>query len=197
MKLYWAPKTRASRILWLLEEVGEPYEVETVDIRAEPRQDDPAFLEASPMGKVPAIVDGEIAVAESAAISIYVADRYSLGRLAPALDDPLRGRYLYWTMYTPAVVEPAMGEKFSGADSNRLSHGWGDYDTMIRTMEAGLDGHDWILGDEFSAADVMLGSSVVFMRLFGILPESKTLSDYADRCLARPAYQVALQREGD
>lgn len=197
MKLYWAPKTRASRILWLLEEVGEPYEVETVDIRAEPRKDDPAFLEASPMGKVPAIVDGDIAVAESAAITLYVADRYAPGRLAPALDDPLRGRYLYWTMYTPAVVEPAMGEKFSGADSNRLSHGWGDYDTMIRTMETGLDGHHWILGNEFSAADVMLGSSVVFMRLFGILPESKTLSDYADRCLARPAYQAALQREGD
>lgn len=197
MKLYWAPKTRASRALWLLEEVGVDYAVETVDIRAEPRRDSPEFLEASPMGKVPALVDGDVTVAESAAICIYVADRYASGRLAPTLDDTLRGKYLYWMMFTPAVIEPAMAEKFSGAESNRTSHGWGDYDTMIRTLEEGLNGHEWILGERFTAADVMVGSSVVFMRLFNILPDSKVLSDYADRCLARPAYAAALQREGD
>lgn len=197
MKLYWAPKTRASRALWLLGEADLDYAIEVVDIRAEPRQDSPGFLEASPMGKVPALVDGDVSVAESAAIAIYVADRYAMGRLAPALDDALRGKYLYWMLYTPAVIEPAMAEKFSGAESNRTSHGWGDYDTMIHTLEAGLAGHDWILGEDFTAADVMVGSSVVFMRLFNILPESKLLSDYADRCLARPAYVAALQREGD
>lgn len=197
MKLYWAPKTRASRALWLLEEAGADYEIETVDIRAKPREDSAEFLDASPMGKVPALVDGEVAMAESAAICLYVADRYASGRLAPAIDDPMRGKYLYWTMYTPAVIEPAMAEKFSGASSNRTSHGWGDYDTMIHALEQGVSGKDWILGDAFTAADVMLGSSVVFMRLFGILPDSAVLSDYADRCLARPAYQAALQREGE
>ncbi len=197
MKLYWAPGTRASRALWLLEEADVDYEIETVDIRAEPRKDSPEFLAASPMGKVPALVDGDVEVAESAAICLYVADRYASGRLAPAVDAPARGSYLYWTMYTPAVIEPAMAEKFSGADSNRTSHGWGDYDTMIRALEQGLEGRDWILGDEFTAADIMLGSSVVFMRLFEILPDSGVLSAYADRCLARPAYQAALQREGD
>ena len=196
MKLYWAPKTRASRAVWLLEEAGVDYEIEVVDIRADPRRDSQEFLRASPMGKVPALVDGDVSVAESAAICIYVADRYAPGRLAPALDAAQRGKYLYWMMYTPAVIEPAMAEKFSGADSNRTSHGWGDYDTMIRTLEAGLSGHEWVLGAEFTAADVMVGSSVVFMQLFGILPESDVLSDYAARCLARPAYQAALQREG-
>ena len=197
MKLFWAPRTRASRAIWMLEEAGVDYEVETVDIRAEPRNDSAEFLAASPMGKVPALVDGDVSVADSAAICIYVADRYASGRLAPAMDDALRGKYLYWMLYTPAVIEPAMAEKFSGAAGNRMSHGWGDYDTMIHTLEQGLEGHEWILGDSFTAADVMVGSSVVFMRLFDILPESRVLSDYADRCLARPGYQAALGREED
>ncbi len=196
MKLYWAPKTRASRAVWMLEEAGVDYDIETVDIRAEERADDAAFLAASPMGKVPALVDGDVALAESAAICIYVADRYCSGTLAPAIDDPERGRFLYWTLYTPAVIEPAMGEKFSGSASNRLSHGWGDYDTMLQTLEDGLGQSTWILGENFTAADVMLGSSVVFMRLFGILPDSERLSAYADRCLARPGYRKAMSLEG-
>ncbi len=197
MKLYWAPRTRAARALWLLEEAGVDYDIETVDIRAENRDHDPDFVRASPMQKVPALVDGDVALAESAAICIYVADRYTPGILAPAVDDPQRGMFLYWTMYTPAVIEPAMAEKFSGAESNRLSHGWGDFDTMIATLEAGLGDRPWILGDRFSAADVMLGSSVVFMRLFKLLPESAVLAAYADRCLGRPGYQAAMAREPD
>jgi len=193
--LFWAPKTRASRALWMLEEAGVDYEIEVVDIRAEDRSDSATFRLASPMGKVPALADGEAVLAESAAICLYVADRYSQGTLAPTLDDPLRGQYLYWTMYTPAVMEPAMAEKFSGATGNRSSHGWGDYDSMLRTLENGLVDGPWILGERFTAADVMLGSSVVFMRLFGILPDSQSLNAYADRCLARPAYQAALARE--
>lgn len=195
MKLYWAPKTRASRAVWMLEESGVDYEIETVDIRAEPRSDPPEFLAASPMGKVPALVDGDIALCESAAICIYVADRYNSGALAPTLDDPQRGKYLYWTMYTPAVIEPAMAEKFGNREPNRRSHGWGDYDTMLQTLEDGLGDSTWILGENFTAADVMLGSSVVFMRLFGILPDSERLSAYADRCLARPGYQKAMSLE--
>ncbi len=196
MKLFWAPKTRAARAVWMLEEAGVEYELETVDIRGGSRHSE-EFLAASPMGKVPALVDEEVAMAESAAICIYVADRYAPGRLAPPPDAADRGKFLYWCLYTPAVIEPAMAEKFSGADSNRQSHGWGDYDTMIETLEKGLDDGPWILGNKFSAADVMLGSSVVFMRLFGILPDSPTLSSYADRCLARPGYLAAMALEAD
>ncbi len=145
------------------------------------------------MGKVPALVDGDCSMSESAAICLYLSDRYAPGRLAPAIDAPMRGKFLDWLMYTPAVVEPVMSEKFNGVTPNRSRSGWGDFDAMIETWELALQRHDWIVGDAFTAADVMLGSSAVFMRMFDMLPESTVLSDYADRCLARPAYAKAME----
>ena len=197
MKLYWCPKTRAVRALWMIEEVGVEYQRVLVDVRDDAQERDPDFATASPMGKVPALSDGEIHMAESAAICLYLADRYSAGTLAPAADDSDRGRFLYWMFYTPAVVEPAMSEKFNGVEGNRFSSGWGDFDAMVETLEAGLSRGPWILGDRFSAADVMLGSSAVFLRTFGILPESAALESYADRCLERPAYQKARALDED
>lgn len=193
MKLYWAPQTRSSRALWLLEEAGVDYELELVDIRDPHRTDSDEFRAASPMGKVPALVDGDVHMSESAAICLYVADRYCSGRLAPPLDDSNRGKFLYWLMYTPAVIEPAMSEKFNGVEPARQRSGWGDFDLMIETLENGIGDNTWVLGDEFTAADIMLGSSTVFLRAFDMLPESDVLSAYADRCLARPAYQKALE----
>lgn len=193
MKVYWAPQTRSVRVLWMLEESGIEYDQELIDIRAPDRKDPAEFLEASPMGKVPAIMDGDVAMSESAAICLYIADRYCPGTLAPALDDVRRGKFLYWLMYTPAVVEPAMSEKFNQSKTNRQSSGWGDFETMIETWEKGLEGRDWILGDQFTAADVMLGSSAVFLRAFDMLPNSPSIHAYADRALARPAYKAALE----
>jgi len=192
MKLYWAPQTRSARALWMLEETGIAYETELIDIRAPNRHDSEAFLSASPMGKVPAIIDGDVAMSESAAICIYLADRYAPGKLAPALDDPLRGQFLYWTLYTPAVIEPAMSEKFNKVIANRARSGWGDFDTMIETFDTALDHKEWMVGDRFTAADVMLGSSAVFLRMFDMLPDNSNLGAYADRCLARPAYAKAM-----
>ncbi|MGI9224366.1 MAG: glutathione S-transferase family protein [Woeseiaceae bacterium] len=189
MKLYWAPRTRSARGLWILEEAGIDYDLELVTLGDTGRETPEEFREASPMGKVPALVDGDVRMSESSAICLYIADRYSPGNLAPAIDDPLRGKFLYWLMYTPAVVEPAMSEKFSGVETNRFRSGWGDFDLMIETLENGIEGKTWILGEKFTAADVMLGSSVVFLRLFKMLPDSPSLNAYADRCLARPAYQ--------
>lgn len=193
MKLYWAPQTRSTRAIWMLEEAGLDYDMEVVGIRDENREDTAEFRKASPMGKVPALVDGDCAMSESAAICLYIADRYASGKLAPALDAPTRGSFLYWLLYTPAVVEPAMSEKFSGVEPNRGRSGWGDFDTMIATWEAGLTGREWIMGNTFTAADVMLGSSAVFLRMFDMLPDSATLSAYADRCLDRPAYARAME----
>ncbi|MDH3619779.1 MAG: glutathione S-transferase [Gammaproteobacteria bacterium] len=194
MKLFWAPQTRAQRAIWMLEEAGIDYEMERIDIAGPDRADSAEFRAASPMGKVPAIIDGDVCMSESAAICIYVADRYSGGALAPAFDDAQRGKYLYWTMYTPAVIEPAMSEKFNKVETNRYRNGWGDFDLMIETWDRELDNRDWILGDHFTAADVMLGTSAIFLRLFEMLPETRNLSDYADRCLARPANQRALEK---
>ncbi len=192
MKLFWCPQTRAQRALWLMEETGLDYERVLVDIRDPSKPRDPDFAKASPMGKVPALADGEAMVADSAAICMYVADRYPQTGLAPAIDDPKRGSYLWWMIFTPGVVEPAMIEKFTGAEPNRMRNAWGGYDVMIETFEKGLEGKDWLLGD-FSAADVMCGSSACFMKQFGMLPASKTLEAYAERCMARPAYRRSLE----
>jgi glutathione S-transferase len=77
-------------------------------------------------------------------------------------------------------------------ETNRFRSGWGDFDLMLETLESGIEGKDWVLGERFTAADVMLGSSVVFMRMFDMMPDSAVLGAYGDRCLARPAYQRAL-----
>ncbi len=192
MKLFWAPQTRAQRAMWMLEEAGLEYELELVELGGPDHSDE--FLGASPMGKVPALVDGDVAMSESAAICIYVADRYAAGTLAPLIDDAQRGRFLYWTLYTPAVVEPAMSEKFNQVEPNRRRSGWGDFDLMIETFDQALSDRDWILGDRFTAADVMLGSSAIFMRMFDMLPETDNLGAYADRCQSRPAWERAFAR---
>ena len=203
MKLYWCPQTRSSRAVWMLEEAGVDYELVHVDITKPERTAE--HLAASPMGKVPALEDGEVRMWDSAAICLYVADRYASGRLAPALDDPLRARFVHWLIYSAAMIEPAMFE--SGLRSvvpeeqqaeafhpGRL--GWGSFARVIEVWEDGLGDGPFILGDEFSAADVMLGSSAVFLRMFGMLPESPVLEAYADRCMARPAFRKAQAAEG-
>jgi glutathione S-transferase len=177
----------------MLEELGVEYELQQIDIRSAERRDPGEFLEASPMGKVPALADGDTKMSESAAICLYLADRYAPGTLAPLADDPRRGKFLYWLMYTPAVIEPAMSEKFNQVEPAPQRSGWGDFDLMIKTLENGLRDKTWILGDDFSAADVMLGSSAVFLRAFNMLPQSATLEAYAERCLDRPAYRKATE----
>ena len=139
--LYWCPRTRAARALWMLEELGEPFRVELVDIRDPESKQNPDFRKASPMGKVPAIMDtldnGTVYMADSAAICLYLADRYACGRLAPTLDDAARGRYLYWMTYTPGAIEPAMMEKFNGLEVSPGSCGWGNFDIMVEVLERG------------------------------------------------------------
>jgi len=199
--LFWCPRTRASRILWLLGELDQPFEVRKIDIRKPEAKADPDFVASSPMGKVPAIMDtggdAVVRVADSAAIALYLADRYPSAGLAPPVDGAGRGDYLYWMTFTPGVIEPAMSEKFNGWQVSRVTSGWGDFATMIDVLERGLQRGPWLLGERFSAADVLVGSSVYFMKLFGVLPDSATLQGYCDRCLARPAYQQALARDAE
>lgn len=166
-----------------------------MDIRDPDREDDPDFVAASPMGKVPALADGDVRMSDSAAICLYVADKFLEANLAPSIDDPDRGRFLYWMIFTPGVIEPSMSERFRGLETNRFQSGWGSFDLMIETLESGLQDGPWLLGDQFTAADVMVGSRAVFMRVIDKLPDSKIIGDYADRCLERPAYQRALVAE--
>jgi glutathione S-transferase len=199
LTLYHAAPSRSSLVRWMLEELGEPYETRFIDIRDEAATEDREFRLASPMGKVPAIMDsngdGPVYLADSAPICLYLADRYPARGLAPAVDDPARAPFLYWMNYTPGVIEPAMMEKFLGFEVSRATSGWGNYETMLEVLETGLAQGPWLLGERFSAADVLVGSSVWFMKKFGLLPENPVFESYIERCLARPAHRRALERE--
>jgi glutathione S-transferase len=192
IKLYWAPKTRAIRALWMLEETGVPFERVRIDIRDQTSKSDAAFRAASPLGKVPALEDAAVRINDSGAICAYLADAYPQAGLAPPIGDPLRGAYLQWLMFTNSNIEPAMAERFSKLTPNRMSHGWGDYDSVMATLRNALQIGPWILGERFCAADVMLGSAVYFLDMFKILAEEPALSAYLARCMARPAAQRAF-----
>ena len=122
MKLYYAPKTRSLRAFWILEEAGRPYEKELVDYRAG-KQSTPECHRINPMEKVPALTDGEAAIAESAAICAYVAERCPQANLAPAIGDPKRGRYLHWSFFR-ANIEAAFAQKIATVRSPPSQAGW-------------------------------------------------------------------------
>ncbi len=191
MKLFWAPKTRSLRALWMLEEAGAPYERVKIDITAPGRP--PELLAANPMGKVPALVDGAAQLAESAAICAYIAERFPQAGLAPALGDPLRARYFHWLFFAPGCIEPAYTQKFADVRLNSSAAGWGDFDRVTTTLERALDKGPWILGERFSAADVMIGADLIFgVERFAIVPRRPAFDAYLQRCRARPALQRAL-----
>lgn len=195
MRLYWCANTRAARAVWMLEEAGVPYERVTIEIRDPASKGNPAFRAVSPMGKVPALEDGPVRLWDSGAICGYIADQYPARGLAPPIGSPDRGAYLQWLMFTNAVIEPAMGEKVGGLPANPLRNGWGSWDQMLATLRAGLEQGPWILGERFSAADVPLGMSCHFLRMFKMLSDEPILFAYADRCAARPAFQRAMALE--
>ena len=190
VKLYWCPDTRANRVVWMLEELGVDYETVYVDIFKPDRSDE--LLAVSPMGKVPALDDGDVRMCDSSAICLYLADRYAPGVLAPAVADPDRGRFLQWMIFAPGVVEPAVVEMFGGRAGDSRANGWGDFDRMIETWEQGLCDNPWILGQRFSAADVMLGATGVLCQRFKLFRGHPALSDYVARCRRREAFRRAL-----
>ena len=193
---YWAPRTRSGRMFWLLEEISQPYQLQLVDIRSDPRPQIPEFDAASPLRKVPAIRDGAVTVADSAAIALYLGDRYASGTLAPAFDDPLRGEFLYWMFYVPSALEPAMIEKIAQLEPRPQVYAWGSFDRMIEAIEARLQGRDWLVGEAFTLADLMVCSGLQAMANFRLLELSETQSAYIKRCRARPAHVAAVTREG-
>lgn len=193
--LYHHPFSRAAGTLWMLEEVGQPYELRFIDILAG-EQKQPELVALNPMGKLPTLVDGETVVTEAAAIGLYLADRYAAGRLAPPLDDPRRGTYLRWSCFSPSVIEPGLMAKLEGWKYREGSAGWGSYDAMIRAMKSALGG-DYILGDEFSMADVIFGGTIRYMLMVKLLESDPVFTAYAERLSARPALQRADARNAE
>jgi glutathione S-transferase len=188
--LYHHPFSRASAVVWMLEEAGVPYELRYVDLMAG-EQKQPELLALNPMGKLPILVDGEAVVTESAAIGLYLADRYALGTLAPALDDPARGTYLRWALFAPAVVEPGSLAKAAGWAYKPGSAGWGTHEAMIATMQAAIGDGPWLLGERFTMADVIFGGTLRFMLQFGMVEPLPAFTSYSERLGARPALQAA------
>jgi glutathione S-transferase len=191
--LYFAPASRAFTPRWLLEELGLPYEVKTIDIRKGAQQS-PDYLCVNPMGKVPALTDGAVTVSENPAICIYLADRYSLGVVAPALDDPRRGSYLRWMVFSTAVFEPAIYLDDDHDPVAASGRGWGDRKRVLQALDETLSNRPWLLGEHFSAADVMLGSQLS-VALFNrrITEPAASLIAYNERLSERPAYKRAAE----
>src|ERR1700735_597599 len=191
MKLYWSPRSRSFSSLWLMEETGQPYERVLTDISTG-AQKKAEYLAINPMGKVPALRDGEATLAEAAAICAYVAERYPEAKLAPSLGDPLRAQYLYWLFFAPRGVEPAMVQVATKIEMNPVAAGWGEAQRVFDVLDVALEKGPWILGDSFSAADIIIGSGLNFaVRLFKMVPSRPSFDAYIDRCAARPAFQRA------
>jgi len=189
MQLYWAPRSRSFSALWLLEETGQPYERVLIDIRTG-AQRSPDYLAINPMGKVPALKDGEATLAEAAAICAYVAERCPEARLAPPLGSPLRAKYLYWLFFAPGCIEPAMVQIATKIEMNSVAAGWGDAQRVFDVLDAALSKGPWILGEDFSA--IAIGAALNFaVRLFKMVPPRPSFDAYIARCMARPAFQRA------
>lgn len=188
--LHHHPFSRAAGVVWMLEEVGVEYELRFVDIMKGAHKA-PDLVALNPMGKLPILVDGDVVVTESAAIGLYLADRYSRGKLAPAPDDPARGTYLRWSLFAPSVIEPGAMAKLSKWEFKPSQAGWGDYETMVRAMETAVTGRDFVLGDRFSMADIIFGGTIRFMLRFKMVEPTAGLTAYNERLAARPALQRA------
>jgi glutathione S-transferase len=191
MQLYWAPRTRSFSTLWLMEETGQPYERVLIDL-TKGAQKTPEYLAINPMGKVPALKDGDAMLAEAAAICAYVAERYPDAKLAPPLGDPLRAKYLYWLFFAPSCIEPAMVQVATKIEMSSVSAGWSDAQRVFDVLDAALTKGPWLLGETFSAADIAIGSGLNFaVRLFKMVPSRPSFDRYIDACAARPAFQRA------
>lgn len=190
LKLHYCPRTRSFTALWMLEEVGAPYDIVRVDIRA-PGHPTDAYKRVNPMGKVPALEDGGTGFGETAAILLYLADKFPNAKLAPAVSDPKRGRFLQWLMYPPATIEPAMAEKMLGHKPNPFSSGWGDYDRAMGALEAAMTPGPWLFGEAFTAADLYVASTLSFGMQFGMIDKRPAFVQFAERARARPAFARA------
>ncbi|MEO8117696.1 MAG: glutathione S-transferase family protein [Rhodoferax sp.] len=186
--LFHAPQSRSSGTLMLLEELGAPFELRLLNIKAgEQRQS--AYLAVNPLGKVPAIKHRGELVTEQVAIFIYLADLFPKIGLAPAIGDPLRGPYLRWMVYYAACYEPALVDRAMKREPAPLAMStYGDFDTMLGTIVERLTSSPYLLGDTFSAADLLWGMALQWGTMFKIVPETPVIADYVKRVTARPSF---------
>jgi glutathione S-transferase len=185
--LFHSPNTRSSGALILLEELGADYQLHVLNMKAG-EQRGPAYLAINPMGKVPALLHGEALVTEQVAIFLYLADLFPEAGLAPPIGDPLRGPYLRWMVYYGSCFEPAVVDRAQKREpAPPAMSPYGDFDTMFKTLTDQLAKGPYLLGDKFSAVDVLWGTALTWITKFQLVPALPVIQAYIDRVNARPS----------
>ena len=209
--------SRSQRVLWLLEELGVPYEIRKYERDRKTMLAPPELRQVHPLGKSPVITDGDVTIAESGAILEYLVERHGNGRLAPAPGTPERLRYTYWMHFAEGSAMPPLLLKLvfdriekspmpffvkpvARAIARRAKEGFvqPNIDRNLDFMESELQGRDWFAGAEFSAADIQMSFPLEGARARGGLDERRPrLMDFLARIHARPAYRRAIERGGE
>ena len=194
--LFHAPKSRSTRFVFLLEELGVPYEIKTVTIR---RGDGSGALDPAnphPHGKVPVISDDGMIVFESAAVALYLTDKFPANGIGPVIGDAHRGAYLTWLAYYAGVMEPAWMSGFMKWDVPRGTAGWVKTDEVMEFVNATLAKGPYLLGEKFSAADILVGTTFAMFLGSPLLPRTELLEAYVKRVTERPAFARAQALNG-
>ncbi|OOG62453.1 glutathione S-transferase [Rhodanobacter sp. B04] len=194
---FHAPNSRSGGTRALLEELGVPFDLHVLNFK-HGQQRQPEYLAINPMGKVPAIRHGDALITEQPAVFMYLADLYPEARLAPPIGDPLRGPYLRWLVFYGSCFEPALVDRSMKREPAAPSTcPYGDFDTMLKTLTDQLEQGPYLLGDTFSAADVLWGTALNWTTMFKLVPELPVIRAYIDRILARPAMQRAAAADAE
>ena len=196
LTLYHAVPSRSMVTRWMLEEVGEPYDVHLLSLaNGENRAAD--YLAINPMGKVPALRHDDVIVTENAAISAYLADAFPKAGLNVPIGDPRRGIYLKWLFFGPSCIEPAMTDRAypRKEEPRRGALGYGDFETTMNVAAKAVSAGRYLMGDQFTAADVVIGSGLRWGMAFKLLPQRLEFVAYTGRLAERPALQRAQAKD--
>jgi glutathione S-transferase len=196
LTLYHAAPSRSSIVRWMLEEIGEPYDIHLLSLSKGDNRV-PDYLAVNPMGKVPALRHGDVVITEAAAICTYLADEFPRAKLDIPIGDPRRGLYLKWLFFGPSCIEPAMMDRAfpRKEEARRAALGYGDFDTVMNVVAKAVAGGPYIMGEQFTAADVVIGSDLRFGMMFKLLPERAEFTAYTGRLAQRPALQRAEAKD--
>jgi glutathione S-transferase len=194
---FHAPNSRSGGTRALLEELGMPYDMHVLNFKTG-QQREPEYLAVNPMGKVPAIRHHDALITEQPAVFMYLADLYPEVKLAPPIGHPLRGPYLRWMVFYGSCFEPALVDKSMKREpASPSTCPYGDFDTMLKTLTDQLELGPYILGDTFSAADVLWGTALNWTTMFKLVPELPVIRAYIDRVISRPAMQRAATADAE
>ena len=193
--LFHRPETRSTRFIFLLEELEAPYQIRLVTTRARDGSGAADPANPHPHGKVPAISDDGIVVFESPAIALYLTDKFPRHQLGPVVGQRERGAYLSWLSYYTGVLEPAFMSKFMNVEVPRATAGWVPVVEAMSAVMAVLAAGPYMLGERFSAVDVLYGTTFAMFAQHPMLPKSVLLDEYVKRIVTRPAFVRAQARD--